>query len=259
LKKDFGFYIDTHAHLDLIEDKQPVDVIKEANRENVNIIITVGISIESSRKAIQIASQFENVFASVGIHVHDASAVFSKDFQEIIMLAKEARVVALGETGLDYYRNYSEPGDQRQLFIWHIEAAKLLCLPLIIHCRNSDEDMIKMLYENKVVNGVMHCFSGSSELLNACLDLGLYISFAGNITYKNAENLRMLAKRVPLEKLLIETDSPYLAPQNYRGKTNYPKYVTSVASVLARIKNLSIKHLMETTTKNAIDLFGLES
>ena len=258
MKQNFGFYVDTHAHLDLIEDKQPADVVREAGRENVKIIITVGISVESSCKAVQISSQFENVFASVGIHVHDASAVFSKDFQEVVQLAKSAKVVALGETGLDYYRRYSEPGDQKQLFIWHIEAAKSLFLPLIIHCRNSDDDMVEMLYQNKVTNGVMHCFSGGESLLKACLDLGLYISFAGNITYKNAEGLRAMAKKVPLDRLLIETDSPYLTPQDNRGKTNYPKFVPKVALTLARIKSLSLKNLMEATTRNAIDLFGLE-
>jgi TatD DNase family protein len=258
LKKNLGFFIDTHAHLDLIEDKLPADVVSEASREKVKIIITVGISVESSRKAVQISSQFENVFASVGIHVHDASAVFSKDFREVVELASSDNVVAFGETGLDYYRHFSEPGDQKQLFIWHIEAAKSLCLPLIIHCRDSDDDMVEMLYQNKVTNGVMHCFSGGEHLLNACLDLGLYISFAGNITYKNAENLRAMAKKVPLDRLLIETDSPYLTPQDNRGKTNYPKFVPKVASMLARIKSLSLRHLMEITTRNAIDLFGLE-
>ncbi|MCL5986533.1 MAG: TatD family hydrolase [Actinobacteria bacterium] len=258
MKQGFGFYVDTHAHLDLIEDKQPADVVREADGENVKIIITVGISVESSHKAVQISSQFENVFASVGIHVHDASAVFSKDFQEVVGLAKSDRVVALGETGLDYYRNYSEPGDQKQLFMWHIESANKLYLPLIIHCRNSDNDMIEMLYENRVKNGVMHCFSGGESLLKACLDLGLYISFAGNITYKNAGDLRTIAKKVPVERLLVETDSPYLSPQENRGKTNYPKFVPQVASMLARIKNLSPKYLMEATTRNAIDLFGLE-
>jgi len=258
LNKSSGYYIDTHAHLDLIEDKQPIDVVREADRENVKIIITVGISVESSRKAVQIASQFKKVFASVGIHAHDASAVFSKDFQEIIELAGCDKVVAIGETGLDYFRHYSEPGDQKQLFAWHIKAAKSLCLPLIIHCRNSDDDMIEMLYQNRVTNGVMHCFSGEESLMSACLELGLYISFAGNITYKNAESLRTTAKKVPLDRLLIETDSPYLTPQDNRGKTNYPKYVPKVASMLARIKNLSPKYLMETTTNNAVDLFKLE-
>ena len=208
--------IDTHAHLDFPDYKSDLDsVLIRAKEADVGCIINVGTNLSASKKSVGLAHQFNNVYASIGIHPHDAMKVSEQDWKTLESLVKESKVVAIGETGLDYYRNRSPHEDQQRIFRKHLALAKAHNLPVIIHSRDASSDCLKILeeYKNGTLKGVVHCFSGTMETAKKCIALGLYISFAGPITFSNAQNLREVAKSVPVERLLLETDSPFLSPQ----------------------------------------------
>ncbi|HHT9110331.1 MAG TPA: TatD family hydrolase [Candidatus Brocadiaceae bacterium] len=252
--------IDTHAHLDFPDYKPDLDsVLSRAKEAHVGYIINVGTGLSSSRKCIALANQFQNIYASIGVHPHDASKVSEQNWLELESLVKESKVVAVGETGLDYYRNRSPHEDQQRLFRKHLTLAKANNLPVIIHCRDASSDCLKILeeYKNGALPGVVHCFSGNQEMAEKCLELGLYISFAGPITYSNGKNLRDVARFVPVERLLLETDSPFLSPQPKRGERNEPSYLSFVIPALADIYGLSVKDIERITTFNAYKLFGI--
>ncbi len=253
--------IDTHCHLDFKDfDPDRDEVINRARAKGVNFLINVGSSLEGSRRSVEFAEKYDSIYAAVGIHPHDAENADAAALKELEGLASSRKVVAIGEVGLDYYRTISPADIQKKTFREFIRLSKKLNLPLILHNRDSHKDMLDILREefgSKGVKGVMHCFSGDGEFLKECLGLGLYISFTCNLTFKNANNLRALAKTVPLDKLLLETDAPFLAPQEYRGKRNEPSYIIFLAEELSKIHGLSVEDIGRITSHNANDLFGL--
>ncbi|MEK6738039.1 MAG: TatD family hydrolase [Planctomycetota bacterium] len=252
--------VDTHAHLDFPDYKSDLEtVLSRAREANVGYIINVGTNLAASEKSVNLASRYSNIYASVGIHPHDAAKVSEQTWLALEALAASPKVVAIGETGLDYYRNKSPHEDQQRVFGKHLSLAKSRNLPLIIHCREASSDCLKILntYKNGALKGVVHCFSGTEEVAKACLELGLHISFAGPITFSNGANLRTVAKSVPVERLLLETDCPFLSPQPKRGERNEPSYLSFVIPVLADIYGLSTSDIERITTLNAQKLFGI--
>ena len=252
--------IDTHAHLHFPQfDGDRADVIKECE-EKLDAVITVGCDLEDSKRAIEVAKEGKNIYATVGIHPHEAKNYSERDYDRLIEIAKSSpKVVALGEMGLDFYRNLSPREKEYEIFKMQVEAARELGLPVVIHTRNAAKEMadfIKKEFKGDV-KGVVHCFSGERELLEAALDSGLYISYAGPVTYPKNEGLRETLKYVPSSRLLIETDSPYLSPQPVRGKRNKPTYVAYTAKAIADYLGLSFTDVDRITTVNAKRLFGL--
>jgi TatD DNase family protein len=252
--------IDTHCHLDFKDfDDDRRDVLKRARDIGVKAIINVGSSMEGTEGSMRIARDNDFIYASIGIHPHEADNVSENDLKLFKGFINKPKVVAIGEIGLDYYRNISSKENQKKLFISMLEIAKDSGLPLIIHNRESHEDMISILKSimGSSLKGAMHCFSGDEAFLKTCLDMGFFISFTCNITYKNAGKLREIVKLVPMDRLLIETDAPYLSPRDFRGKRNEPAYVRYAAEEVARIKNMSFEEVAKITTRNAKQLFKI--
>ena len=253
--------IDTHCHLDFKDfDTDRDSVIDRAVASGVVRIVNVGSSIEGSRRAVELAAKYDMVYASVGIHPHDASKVTDDVMEELKDLAANKKVVAIGEVGLDYYRNLSPKDSQKAAFVKFIDLAREVDLPLIIHSREADSDtldILKVRGQRSEVRGVVHCFSGSADFLKGCLDMGLHISFTCNLTFKNANKLRELAKTVPTEKILLETDAPFLAPEGMRGKRNEPSYLTCLIDEWVKISGLSKEDIERIMTHNANKLFKL--
>ncbi len=252
--------VDTHAHLDFPDYKADLEsVLSRAKEAGVGYIINVGTNLASSEKSIALAERYDAMYASIGVHPHDASKISDQNWQTLEALATKPKVVAVGETGLDYYRNRSPREDQQRLFRRHLTLAKTHGLPVIIHSRDASDDCLKILEEHKngLLKGVVHCFSGTKETAKKCLELGLYISFAGPITFSNASTLREVAKTVPVERLLLETDSPFLSPHPKRGGRNEPSYLPFTVAVLAEIYGLSVNDIARITTLNAYTLFGV--
>ena len=251
--------IDTHAHLDFPDFKDDIDdVIKRAGEVGVEYIINVGTSVDTSVKSIELTKKYANIYASVGIHPNAASTVLADDWSRLEALAGESKVVAIGETGLDYYRDRSKKEDQKRLFHKHLELAEKHNLPVIIHNREASIDCLEIVrkYSGRV-SGVIHCFAGSRDDAEEFLELGFYISFAGPITFPKAENLREALKAVPVEKLLLETDCPFLAPQPKRGKRNEPSYLQYTIPVFAELYKLTVEDIERITTLSAKKLFGI--
>ena len=253
--------IDTHCHLDFKDfEADRNTVLKRSRDSGVGVIINVGSSIEGTARSIKLAAENDFVYAAAGIHPHEADRVAETDIKLFAEFLSKPKVVAVGEIGLDYYRNISSKDNQKKLFGELLLKAKEKSLPLIIHNRESHQDMMDILSNvmGSSVSGVMHCFSGDETFLKKCLDMGFFISFTCNITYKNAEKLREVAKLVPMDRLLIETDAPFLAPQDFRGKRNEPAYVRYVAEEIVRIKGMSFEEVAMVTTYNAQRLFKIE-
>ncbi len=252
--------IDSHAHLNdaAFKDDLP-QVLKNMEHAGVEAVINVGYDLASSRQAVKQAHSWPILHAAVGIHPHDASKLDEETATTIRGLAYDSQVVAIGETGLDYYRNLSSRDCQKRAFRWHLDLARELSLPVIIHDREAHGDTLRILKEAKPgpAGGVLHCFSGSWEMARDCLELGFYISFAGPVTYKNARKLREVAKKIPLERLLVETDSPYLPPEPYRGQRNQPAYVLRVIAAIAGIRRLTEEEIGAATAANARRLFKI--
>ncbi len=250
--------IDTHAHIHFPQfDEDREEVIKECE-EKLDAVITVGCDLEDSKRAIEVANSSKKIYASVGIHPHEARNYSERDYERIVELAQSPKVVALGEMGLDFYRNLSPKEKQYEVFHMQVEIAKGLDLPVIIHTRNAAREMADFIRKHfDGVRGVIHCFSGERELLESALDAGLFISYAGIVTYPKNKELRETLKYVPSSRLLIETDSPYLSPQPVRGRRNKPTYVAYTAITVARELGLSFKDVDRITTVNAKRLFNL--
>jgi TatD DNase family protein len=252
--------IDTHCHLDFPEFDSDRDAVVERAREAglVNII-NVGSSLLNSQRATALAERYEMVYATVGCHPHEADAVGGGTLAQLEKLAGHAKVAAIGETGLDYFKGYSSPGNQEKLFLAQVRLAKDAGLPLVIHCRQAQADVVKILRDNMPLKAVVHCFSGDENFLNDCLDLGFFISFTCNITYKKAGDLRALAAAVPLDRLMLETDAPYLSPEGNRGKRNEPMQVKHLAGEIAVLRKMSVEEIGRITTHNAKTFFGLDN
>jgi TatD DNase family protein len=257
--------IDTHAHLfdDRFADDLPA-VLDRAAAAGVERIVCLGIDAASNREAVRLANTYPLVVAAVGIQPNHAAEAAPGDWDEVVRLAEtEPRVVAIGETGLDRYWDRAPFPLQEDYFARHIELARRLGKPFVIHCRDAEADVVKVLrgeYDRQgPVRAVMHSFSGDAATARSCLDMGLYVSFAGMLTYKTAQLLRDVAKDVPLDRLLVETDCPYLAPVPHRGKRNEPGHVVHTAACLAEVKSVSLAVIDEHTTRNARALFGLDA
>ncbi|MFA5155816.1 MAG: TatD family hydrolase [Candidatus Omnitrophota bacterium] len=253
--------IDTHCHLDFPEfDSDRDEVLKRANLSGIGYVINVGSSIEGSRKSLELANKYGCVYAVAGIHPHEADNPGKEAIAEIRKIALSSnKVVAIGEIGLDYYRNFSKAENQQPLFVSLIELAKELNLPLVLHSRQAEADTLSILKKYLPLKAVVHCFSGGEEFLKDCLGLGFFVSFTCNITYKKAENLRAVAKLAALERIMLETDCPYLSPEGMRGKRNEPSSVKLLAEEMARIKGISPEQVAEATTANAVHFFKLET
>lgn len=254
--------IDTHAHLfDERFAKDLPAVLDRAAAAGVERVICLGIDLESSRASVEIANQYPLVVAAVGIQPNHTAEAKAGDWEAVVKLAEsEPRVVAIGETGLDRYWDRAPFHVQEDYFARHIELARSLRKPFVIHCRDAEKDVVKALRgqeQNGPMAAVMHSFSGDLDTARQCLEMGLYVSFAGMVTYPTAQNLRDVAKEVPLDRLLVETDCPYLAPQPVRGKRNEPAYVAHTAALLAQVKGTSVAELEDYTTRNAKTLFVL--
>ena len=254
--------IDTHTHL--FDDRFHKDlpaVLERAAAAGVDRVICLGIDLDTSRGAVEIANTYPLVVAAVGIQPNHAAEANAGDWDAVVKLAEsEPRVVAIGETGLDRYWDRAPFPAQEDYFKRHIQLARALRKPFVIHCRDAEADVVKTLRgqeANGPLSAVMHSFSGDLATARECLEMGLYMSFAGMVTYPTAQNLRDVAKEVPLDRLLVETDCPYLAPQPVRGKRNEPAYVAHTVALLAQVKGISVAELEEHTTRNARTLFRL--
>jgi TatD DNase family protein len=248
---------DTHCHLYYEElNKDLGAVLHRAYEQEVTRFICVGTNIQDSKKSLSITENHDNIFASAGVHPHDAKDVSESFIDEIYELMENESMVAIGEIGLDYFRNISEPETQKNIFRIQMKVAQDLDKPVIIHNRDSDEDLIKILREFPDVRGVAHCFSSNIEMAEAFLDMGYYISFSGNLTFKNS-HLPEVAKEIPLDKVLVETDSPYLSPEPHRGKSNEPGRTRFVAEKLAGIFDLSFESMAKKTNNNSSEIFQL--
>ncbi len=252
--------VDSHCHLDF-EDFAPerAAVIARAKEQGVGAMLTIGTKLSAFEGVRRIAESDEIIFCSVGVHPHEAEGEGVSDPEQLIALTRRPKVVALGETGLDYYYEHSPKEKQQSSFRAHIAAARETGLPVIIHTRNADGDMARILEEEMekgAFSGVLHCFSSGADLARKALDLGLTLSFSGIITFKNAEAVRRIAQGVPMDRLLVETDAPYLAPVPNRGKRNEPAFVVHTAEKLAEIKDVSIERLWRQTTDNFFTLFS---
>lgn len=251
--------IDTHCHLDFPDyDVDRKEVVTRAKDNGIEYIINIGSSLKGSRDSVALSKQFTNIYAACGIHPHDADTATDQVIEEIKTLATQNKVVAIGEIGLDYYKNYSQPENQIRLFRKLNNLAKELALPVVIHSRNAEEEVLQVLKEQKPVKTVIHCFSADEKFLSSCLELGFYISFTCNITYKKAENLRNLVKLAPLERIFLETDAPYLSPEGLRGRRNEPLNVKYVAAEIARIKEISVEEVGQVTSEQAKKFFNLK-
>ncbi len=250
--------VDSHCHLDFPELAENLDSILDRMRENdVAAALCVGVNLEDFPNVRRIAEDHQHIFASVG--VHPDYEVDEPSIDAIMALANHPKVIAIGETGLDYFRLQGDLEWQRERFRIHIRAAKRLGKPLIVHTRSASNDTLRIMDEEgaEEVGGVMHCFTESMEVAQAAMEMNFRISFSGIVTFKKATELKEVAKAVPLEKMLVETDSPYLAPVPYRGKTNQPAYVRHVAEEIATLKGISLEEVAESTTNNFSALFGV--
>lgn len=251
-------YYDTHCHLN---SSQMYDLrhefVKKALENNVTYMNVVGYSLEGSKKAVQIAEEFENVYAVVGIGPEDCLETTDEDLKEIEALLAHPKVVAAGEIGLDYHWGTVPKEKQQMIFRQFIRMANAHQLPVVIHSRDALQDTFNILKEEKA-HGIMHCYSGSLEMAKEFVKIGFKISLAGPVTFKNAKEPKRVAQEIDLKDLLIETDSPYLTPHPYRGKPNDPSYVPLVAKEIAELKGIDIEEVALTTTKNAFEAFQIE-
>lgn len=253
--------IDTHVHLNAHQFEDDVEeVIKRANKAGVTKMIVIGFNRETIQRALELVEEYDCLYAAIGWHPVDAIEMTDEDLIKIEQLTNHPKVVALGEIGLDYHWDKSPKHIQEQVFRKQIRLAKKVNLPIIIHNRDATQDVVNILKEENAaeVGGVMHCFSGSVEIARECIDMNFYISLAGPVTFKNAKRPKEVALQIPLEKLLIETDCPYLTPHPYRGKRNEPSYVKLVAEKIAKIKNITYEEVANKTTENARRLFKLD-
>jgi TatD DNase family protein len=253
-------FIDSHVHLmDRKYNRDLPQVLANAREAGLTAMINVGYDVASSREAVAMAEAEDDLYAVVGIHPHDAVTCTGEALEELEQLVLNRKVVAVGEMGLDYYRDLSPRDVQKQAFRDQLNLAKKVNKPIVIHDRDAHGDVMDLLREEKIpeAGGVLHCFSGSWEMARQAMKMGIYISIAGPVTFKNARRLQDIAKLVPLDYLLIETDCPYLTPEPHRGHRNEPAYVVEVAKMIAAVKGLPLEEIALATTANAKKLFGI--
>ncbi len=251
--------IDSHCHLNdeqFLNDREPV--LKRAQEMGVDRVVCVGYDLATSLEAEAMAQKYANVYAVIGVHPHDAKLVKPQTYTILKRTAQSPRVVAIGETGLDFYRNHSPRDLQEQSFRGHIRLAREVGLPIVVHDRDAHAETVRILREEKAkeVGGVIHCFSGGWEMAQECIDMGFYISLAGPVTYTNAKRPQEIAGKVPLDRLLVETDAPYLAPEPLRGRRNEPGNVRFVAEKIAQLRGITLDELAQATTSNVEQVFG---
>lgn len=252
---------DTHAHLNAEQFEEDLgEVIERAQQEGVTNMVIVGFDRPTITRAMELVEEYDFMYACIGWHPVDAIDMTDEDLIWIEELSKHPKVVAIGEMGLDYHWDKSPKDIQKEVFRKQIRLAKKVGLPIVIHNREATADIVEILREEKAeeVGGIMHCFSGSVEVAEECLQMNFYISLGGPVTFKNARKPKEVAEAIPLDKLLIETDCPYLAPHPYRGKRNEPSYVKLVAEQIAEIKGISYEEVALKTTANAKKLFGIK-
>ncbi|MCB1909098.1 MAG: TatD family hydrolase [Rhodocyclaceae bacterium] len=254
-------YVDSHCHLDfpgLLERED--EILAAMASAGVGRAMCIAVTLEHIDRVIGLAERHDNLFATVGVHPDNAD-VEEPDEARLLALADHPKVLAIGETGLDYHWHKDQPEWQRARFRTHIRAARACGKPLVIHTRSAADDTLRLMHEEGAdeVGGVMHCFTESQEVAEAALEMGFHISFSGIVTFRNARSLKEVARAVPLDRLLIETDSPYLAPVPHRGKTNEPAYVVHVAAEIARLKDMPVEQIAAATTRNFNRLFVKEA
>ena len=250
--------IDTHTHLyEPKFDSCRKQLIESLMPNGIDKVICVGCNIETSKQSVEYSLGYDFIYAAVGYHPNDVEDITAHQLEEIERLAMEKKVVAIGEIGLDYYHNYSDRDKQKFWFSQQLDLAKAMDLPVIIHTRDSTLDTLEIVRQHKGIRGVFHCYSGSLETLDQVLNLGFYISLGGVVTFKNAKTPKEVAKQVPLDRLLLETDCPYLAPEPYRGSTNTPLNVRLVAKQIAMLRDMDFESIANITSQNAHNLFGL--
>lgn len=251
-------FVDSHCHLDFedFRDRMP-QVLDAMSQAGVTHALCISVTLEDFPRVRALAEAHPNLYATVGVHPDYADAPLVTT-EQLVALARHDKIIGIGETGLDYYRLTGDLEWQRERFRAHIRAARETGKPLVVHTRSAAEDTLRILREERAdeAGGVLHCFTESQEVADAALDLGFYISFSGIVTFKNAVALKEVAKRVPLERMLIETDSPYLAPVPHRGKTNEPAYVRHVAEEIARLRDEPLETIAQATTENFFRLFA---
>ena len=253
--------IDSHVHLDDKRFDGDRDIlIENLKSNNIEMVINIGADLETSLASVELANKYPNVYAAVGVHPHSAKEVNTMVMEQLKDLSLNKKVVAIGEIGLDFYYDNSPRDLQRKWFIEQLKLAKELDLPVIIHTRDAAQETFDILKNNQNgnVRGVLHCYSGSLEMALEYVKMGFHISLGGPVTFKNARVAREVAEAAPLDKLLIETDCPYLTPEPYRGKRNEPLYVKYVAEKLAEIKKISYEEFVKATNENTRELFGIK-
>lgn len=252
-------FIDSHCHLNFPELRENLDQVLSSMKANqVSHALCVSVDLSTVSEVVQLAAQHENLYASVGVHP-DYELENEPSMADLVSLAQHPKVIAIGETGLDYFRLTGDLEWQRERFRTHIRAAREIGKPLIIHTRAAATDTLQIMREEGAdqISGVMHCFTESIEVAQAAIDLGFYISFSGIVTFKNATSLKDVAKSIPLDRILIETDSPYLAPVPHRGKTNQPAYVIHVAEEIARLRGISPEEVGIASSQNFAQCFSI--
>ncbi len=251
---------DTHAHFDDRQfDKDRDEILRSLSSLGVSNVVNIGADMDGSRESVKLAEQYDFIYATVGVHPHDTKNMTEKDIDELRSLAAHPKVRAIGEIGLDYHYDDGAPADmQKKWFIRQLELAKELDMPVVIHDRDSKGECLEILKKHKISNGVVHCFSGSAETAREILKLGMMISFTGVLTFKNARRAIEACAEVPLDKLMIETDCPYMAPEPHRGERNFSGYVRYVAEKMAEVKGVSYDEIVAITNANAKRFFGIE-
>ena len=246
--------IDTHSHIYYTDYSDRIDdVIQSARDVGVEKIISVGVDLATSEECINLAEKYSSVYATCGYHPHEAMKAPKRYLYELEQLYEHPKVVAVGEIGLDYHYNFSKPNDQKRVFCEQLEMASGIGLPTIVHCRNSDDDLISSIQQSGQKAGVIHCFASDLDFAQSILEIGFHISFTGMITF--VKKLEEVVKEIPLEKMMVETDSPYLSPHPYRGKKNEPARVLHIAEKIAEIKDVSLDEVAQSTTQTALQLF----
>lgn len=251
--------IDSHAHLDDDRLKNEIDnIVSDMDSDFLEAIVNVGCDLPSSKRSVELAKKYEKIFATVGIHPHDAKDATQKDYDYFASVANEKKMLAIGEIGLDYHYDLSPRETQKKVFLEQMELAYSLQLPIVIHLREAYGDMYKLLKENKsklYYGAILHCYSGSVEMMKEFVKMNFYFSFGGSITFKNASEKPLVIKETPMERILLETDSPYMTPVPYRGKNNYPRYVNLVAQTVAKYKSKTYFEIVEETNRNTKEFF----
>lgn len=246
-------WIDSHAHLEMDAfDPDRPQVIKRAFDQGIKRIVTIGTDLDSSRQALALANDYPHIWATVGVHPHEAAAFHLKILPQLARLAENPKVIAIGEIGLDFYRNLSPKEAQKETFRHLIHLARAVSLPIIIHDRDAHQEVLTLLREEKAweIGGVFHCFSGDWEMARECLDLNFFLSVTGAITYKKGSILEEVVRQAPIESLLLETDAPYLAPHPFRGKRNEPGYLIHTAEHVALLRGISLDALSQAILNN---------